>query len=556
MNHGEIVTFLLSISIMLFFARFLGEVFNKLKQPAIIGEIIAGIVLGPTIFGNLFPGLQQTLFPQSGNVTLVLNGIVQLAVIMLLIVSGLEVNLALIAKQGKTAFYTSSLGMAIPFILGFVPFYFFSNYFEVATDNKLIFGLFMGTAMSISALPVIARTLMDMNLLKSELGVIIIASAIVNDLFGWIFFSIIIGMISSGGESNVMIQVGGIFLFLFLLFAIGKPIIDRLIPRIQNKLSYPGSILSFIFITGLVAAAITEAAGIHAIFGAFMIGVVIGDSSHLKETTREIIHQFVTNIFAPLFFISIGLKVDFVAHFNPVLVLIVLVLAIAGKVVGCGIGARLGGMSKPESMAIGFGMNSRGAMEIILGLLALQAKIINEEVFVALVVMALVTSLVSAPMMSFFLGSIKKFETLKQILDVKNIIFSSDNQKEKIIGKLTDFLAMQSGLNSAKIFQEVTAKDSYFSPVILPGLALPHAKMDVKRPFLAISINRNGYIYSTDEEQPVFVTILLVSPVEKAETHLNILAEIVSAFKEEEAVSTLKETGEPGAVVKFFEERV
>lgn len=556
MNHGEIVTFLLSISIMLFFARFLGEVFNKLKQPAIIGEIIAGIVLGPTIFGNLFPGLQQTLFPQSGNVTLVLNGIVQLAVIMLLIVSGLEVNLALIAKQGKTAFYTSSLGMAIPFILGFVPFYFFSNYFEVATDNKLIFGLFMGTAMSISALPVIARTLMDMNLLKSELGVIIIASAIVNDLFGWIFFSIIIGMISSGGESNVMIQVGGIFLFLFLLFAIGKPIIDRLIPRIQNKLSYPGSILSFIFITGLVAAAITEAAGIHAIFGAFMIGVVIGDSSHLKETTREIIHQFVTNIFAPLFFISIGLKVDFVAHFNPVLVLIVLVLAIAGKVVGCGIGARLGGMSKPESMAIGFGMNSRGAMEIILGLLALQAKIINEEVFVALVVMALVTSLVSAPMMSFFLGSIKKFETLKQILDVKNIIFSSDNQKEKIIGKLTDFLAMQSGLNSAKIYQEVTAKDSYFSPVILPGLALPHAKMDVKRPFLAISINRNGYIYSADEEQPVFVTILLVSPVEKAETHLNILAEIVSAFKEEEAVSTLKETGEPGAVVKYFEERV
>ncbi|MBN8545701.1 MAG: cation:proton antiporter [Ignavibacteria bacterium] len=556
MNHGEIVTFLLSISIMLFFARFLGEVFNKLKQPAIIGEIIAGIVLGPTIFGNLFPGLQQTLFPQSGNVTLVLNGIVQLAVIMLLIVSGLEVNLALIAKQGKTAFYTSSLGMAIPFILGFVPFYFFSNYFEVATDNKLIFGLFMGTAMSISALPVIARTLMDMNLLKSELGVIIIASAIVNDLFGWIFFSIIIGMISSGGESNVMIQVGGIFLFLFLLFAIGKPIIDRLIPRIQNKLSYPGSILSFIFITGLVAAAITEAAGIHAIFGAFMIGVVIGDSSHLKETTREIIHQFVTNIFAPLFFISIGLKVDFVAHFNPVLVLIVLVLAITGKVVGCGIGARLGGMSKPESMAIGFGMNSRGAMEIILGLLALQAKIINEEVFVALVVMALVTSLVSAPMMSFFLGSIKKFETLKQILDVKNIIFSSDNQKEKIIGKLTDFLAMQSGLNSAKIYQEVTAKDSYFSPVILPGLALPHAKMDVKRPFLAISINRNGYIYSADEEQSVFVTILLVSPVEKAETHLNILAEIVSAFKEEEAVSTLKETGEAGAVVKYFEERV
>ncbi|GAB1349121.1 hypothetical protein MASR1M107_13340 [Ignavibacteriales bacterium] len=554
MNHNEIVIFLVAISIMLFFARFLGEVFNKLKQPAIIGEIFAGILLGPTIFGNLFPELQHTLFPQTGNVSIVLNGIVQLAVIMLLIVSGLEVNLALIAKQGKTAFYTSTLGMVIPFVLGFIPFYFYSDFFGVATGNKLIFGLFMGTALSISALPVIARTLMDMNLLKSEIGVIIIASAIVNDLFGWIFFSIIIGMISSGGESNVLIQTGGIFLFLFLLFAIGKPITDRLIPRIQNNLSYPGSILSFIFITGLVAAAITEAAGIHAIFGAFMIGVVIGDSSHLKETTREIIHQFVTNIFAPLFFISIGLKVDFVASFNPLLVSIVLVLSIAGKVVGCGIGARLGGMSKSESMVIGFGMNSRGAMEIILGLLALQAKIISEEVFVALVVMALVTSLVSAPMMSYFLGLVKNFESLREILDLKNIVFSSEKEKVKVVKKLTDTVSAVASLNNEKTYEEVMAKDSYFSPVILPGLALPHAKMNVKRPYLAISINRDGYIYSPEEENPVFVTILLISPVDKTEAHLNLLAEIVSVFKDEDAITRLREMENPGLVLKYFDE--
>lgn len=223
MKHEEVVIFLVAISIMLFFARFLGELFNKFKQPAIIGEIIAGILLGPTILGNLLPDVQLTLFPQTGNVSLVLNGITQLAVIMLLIVSGLEVNLALIAKQGKTAIYTSTLGMALPFALGFLPFYYFSEVFGASPGDKLIFALFMGTAMSISALPVIARTLMDMNLLKTELGVIIIASAIVNDLFGWIFFSVIIGMISSGGGSNFLTQIGEYYSFWHLCFLLLNP---------------------------------------------------------------------------------------------------------------------------------------------------------------------------------------------------------------------------------------------------------------------------------------------------------------------------------------------
>ncbi len=554
MKHEEVVIFLVAISIMLFFARFLGEVFNKFKQPAIIGEIIAGILLGPTIFGNLLPELQGTLFPQTGNISFVLNGITQLAVIMLLIVSGLEVNLALIAKQGKTALYTSTLGMALPFALGFIPFYFFSDMFGASPGDKLIFALFMGTAMSISALPVIARTLMDMNLLKTELGVIIIASAIVNDLFGWIFFSVIIGMISSGGGSNFLTQIGGILLFLTFMFFVAKPLSDRAIPRIQTRYSFPGSILSFIFIFGLIAAAITEAAGIHAIFGAFMAGVVVGDSSHLKESTREIIHQFVTNIFAPLFFISIGLKVDFFAHFDLIMVLIVLGLAIAGKVIGCGIGARMGGMSFAESMAIGFGMNSRGAMEIILGILALEAGVINETVFVALVVMALVTSLISAPMMGHFLTKIKRFETLGQILTSKNIIISSLERKDEIIEMLINRVAEEGQINRKQLKEDLMLREATFPAVILPGLALPHAKLNIKRAYMAVAINRKGYKY-TDEDDPVYVTILMVSPADKPESHLNLLAETVSVFKEENSISDLVSCPNPEEMLQYFQLR-
>ncbi|OQY76367.1 MAG: hypothetical protein B6D45_03755 [Ignavibacteriales bacterium UTCHB3] len=541
---------------MLFFARFLGEMFSKMRQPAIIGEIIAGILLGPTIFGNLLPEFQGMLFPQTGNVSLVLNGIVQLAVIMLLIVSGLEVNLVLIAKQGKTAVYTSVLGVILPFVLGFIPFYFFSEYFGAQHGDTLIFALFMGTALSISALPVIARTLMDMNLLKSEIGVIIIASAIVNDLFGWIFFSVIIGMITSGGSTNFLTQIGGIFLFLALLYFIGKPLSDRLVPRLQEKFSYPGSILSYIFIAGLVAAAMTEAAGIHAIFGAFMAGVVIGDSSHLKEETREIIHQFVTNIFAPLFFISIGLKVDFFAHFDPFLTMIVLVLGIVGKVAGCGIGARLGGMSMSESIAIGFGMNSRGAMEIILGLLALQAGLINEAVFVALVVLALATSLISAPIMSYFLRKVKKYENLAEIFDPELVIFTGEHGREAVLRELVAKLEQRVAANGESGFSTDKFYKTMAAPVLIPGLALPHAKLPVKRPWLAISISDGGYYYEEESEEPVNITVLLVSPEDKPELHLHLLAEIASVFAEENAVERIKALKDAQLIREFFTEKL
>jgi Kef-type K+ transport system membrane component KefB len=153
----------------------------------------------------------------------------------------------------------------------------------------------------------------------------------------------------------------------------------------------------------LLSAAFTESIHIHAILGAFIAGIAIGDSVHLREQAREIIHQFVTNFFAPLFFVSIGLKVNFIENFNPSIVSIVLVLAFFGKLVGASIGARIGGMSRNHSIAVGFGMNARGAMEIILGTLALNAGLISKPIFVALVIMALVTSLSTGPLMKKFI---------------------------------------------------------------------------------------------------------------------------------------------------------
>ena len=405
--HNELIVFLLSISAMLIISRIFAELGKKLKLPVVMGELIVGIILGPTILGMLYPDIFNYLFPRTGNIPIALDGIFSLSVIMLLFVAGMEVQLSLVLKQGKVAVYTSLFSMVIPFFTGFAVAWFFPEIFSISNEHgpKLLFALFFGTALSISALPVIARILMDMNLFKTNIGMVIIASAMFNDLLGWLIFSFVLSLTHTNDGEHLSLWYTIIYIIGFGLFmlTIGKKIIDKTLPWMQTKLSWPGGVLSISLGICLLSAALTEAINIHAILGAFIAGIAFGDSVHLREQAREIIHQFVTNFFAPLFFVSIGLKINFIENFDPVIVSIVLVLAFVGKVLGATIGARLGGMSKNHSLAVGFGMNARGAMEIILGTLALNAGLISKPIFVALVIMALVTSLTSGPLMKKFI---------------------------------------------------------------------------------------------------------------------------------------------------------
>jgi len=407
LSHSETIVLLLSISAMLIVSRIFAELGKKLKLPMVMGELIVGIILGPTVLGMLFPDFFNYLFPPTGNVPMALDGIFSLSVIMLLFVAGMEVQLSVVLKQGRIAISTSLFSMIIPFFTAFAVAWFFPEIFSISTDPqaKFLFALFLGTALSISALPVIARILMDMNLFKTNIGMVIIASAMFNDLIGWLLFSFVLSLTNASNGEHMHIGYTIFYILGFGLFmlTIGKKIIDKTLPWMQTKLSWPGGVLSISLGICLLSAAFTESINIHAILGAFIAGIAFGDSVHLKEQAREIIHQFVTNFFAPLFFVSIGLKVNFIENFDPIIVVVILLLAFIGKVVGASIGARIGGMSKNHALAVGFGMNARGAMEIILGTLAFDAGIISKPIFVALIIMALVTSLTSAPLMKRFI---------------------------------------------------------------------------------------------------------------------------------------------------------
>ncbi|MHB8852802.1 MAG: cation:proton antiporter domain-containing protein [Ignavibacteriaceae bacterium] len=538
LTSENIVTFLLSISLMLLSAKLLGELFNKIGQPAVVGEIIAGIILGPTIFGSLLPYAFNWLFPQNNGVKVALDGIVNLAVILLLLVSGLEVDLSVVVKEGKTAFLTGVMGIIIPFALGFTAAYFFPHLLGIKDDNmKLAFALFIGIALSISALPVIVKTLMDLGIFKTEIGYIIVAAAMFNDIVGWLVFSIILSMIGANNHGLTFSQTL-ILLITFTLFVllILRKIINKIIPWIQKNLNFPGGVLNFILILGFLSAAFTEYIGIHAIFGSFIMGIAIGDSVHIKEKTKEIIQQFITNIFAPLFFVSIGLTVNFITNFNFLIVAVILIFAFFGKVIGCGIGARFAGLNKNDSLAIGFGMNSRGAMEIILGILAFKYGLIHANVFVALVIMALVTSVSSAPFMKYFL---KAKESLLHILNPNLILFTNSAGKNEVIRELVSLISKNFNLSTEKIYNEVIERENSIPTGIANYLAIPHARVDISKPAVAIALNQEGINFEASDGTPSRIIFLLLTPKNKNELQLKFLVDIVNKFKDKQKVEEL-----------------
>ncbi len=538
LTHSEVTAMFLALGLLLASARLLGEAARRFNLPSVLGEIMAGILWGPTIFGALAPVWSAFLFPREGGGALALDGLMTLAITLFLLVAGLEVDLSSIWRQGKAAINVGIAGIVGPFAVGFAAAWFFPRIMgREAGADPLIFALFMATALSITALPVIAKTLMDLNLYRSDLGMLVVAAAVFNDLVGWIIFAIILGMIGTGAAHTLSIgQTIWLTLgFAFGMLTVGRWLIHRALPWIQAHLSWPGGVLGFALSLALVSAAFTEWIGIHAIFGAFLAGVALGDSKHLRERTRATIEQFVSFIFAPLFFASIGLKVNFVTHFDPLLVVTVLVIATIGKVLGCGVAGRMSGLARREAWALGFGMNARGAMEIILGLLALKYGLIGERLFVALVVMALVTSLMSGPLMQRVL-SLKKTRRFTDFLTPRTFVnHLNARSRLEAIADLAAAAAEVTGLDATEICDGVLIREQLMATGIGNGLAVPHARLrGLPAPVVTVGLSAAGIDFDAPDGTPAHVIILILTPVHDDGAQLEILADIAGTFKVKE----------------------
>jgi len=399
MNHHESILFFLQIGTMLAVALVFGQIARKLHQPAVLGELVGGIVLGPTVFGMLAPGVFGWLFPGQDESSSGREAVIKIGMLFFLFVGGLEVNLTHLRRRGLSLALTSLLGILAPFGLGFAAVLLLPNLWGPPVHQKsLVFAMFIGAALSISALPVIARILMDLDLIQTEMGVVIMTAATVNDLIGWSLFAVILtAFVPGSSDRSIWATLGLVIGFSALVLSVGRWIGQPILRWLKSSVAWPSGFIGVTTVLILVAASMAETIGVHAIFGAFLVGVALGQDLKGENQAHEIIYQFAVSFFAPLYFVSIGIRADFAANFDLLLVLLLLFIACVGKICGAGLGAWLGGMTFREALSVGFGMNARGAMEMILASVALEYGLIDQRIFVALVIMALVTSMLSAP---------------------------------------------------------------------------------------------------------------------------------------------------------------
>jgi len=389
----EPVLIILEFAAILSTALIFGGMMKRLHQPAVVGEILGGIALGPTVFGTIAPAMQSRIFPAFGESAEVLRAAGSLGLIAFIFIAGLQVDLTSIKQRSRSAILTSISGIVLPFATGFGIVVLMPDIWGVSSEGLVIFALFMGTVLSISALPVIARILMDIDLLKTELGAMIITAATIDDMIGWLLFARILSSISSGSSAGLNLGIISSFLGLaaFMIYLMNKNA-AKLLFGLKDEL------IEIIAVVVLAASILCEFIGANGIFGAFLAGVLLSQRFERREQILSRACYPVMGILASIYFVSIGLKTDFIANFDPKVVLLIFIVACIGKVVGASLGAKAGGASMRDSLAIGFGLNARGAMEIILASVALDCGLIDRRIFVALIVMALATTIVCGSM--------------------------------------------------------------------------------------------------------------------------------------------------------------
>lgn len=422
--HHDVLMFLVQVSILLLTARLLGELAQRLGQPTVVGEILAGIVLGPSLLSGLIPAIEEWIVPHNQVQGYLLEQISLLGVMFLLLITGLETDVALIRSQLRSAIGVALGGLLLPLVMGFALGQLLPADLLVASGDRLVFSLFIAIAMAISAIPVVAKVLMDLNLTRRDAGQTIIAAAMIDDTTGWILLSVVIGLASSGVVSagSVFESVFTVIAFMVLSFTLGRWIVSRSLSFVQNQIQVRDKVLSFIVLLMFIWGAIGQALGLEALLGAFVIGIVLSLMPRLNPDIIHKLESIALGIFAPIFFATAGLKVEVSRLFEPRLLattLIVIVVAVICKMVGVYVGARLIGRSDHwTAVFFGAGLNARGSIGIIVANIGLSLGILSQDMFSVIIVMAVVTSLMSPPVLRWAIAHIQpqqaEIERLRQ----------------------------------------------------------------------------------------------------------------------------------------------
>jgi Kef-type K+ transport system membrane component KefB/nucleotide-binding universal stress UspA family protein len=426
---GEVIL-TAQVVLLLFVGRGLGEVMQRFGQPAIIGNLLAGLILGPSLFGWLWPEAHSLIFPKGPETKNLITGISDMGVMMLLLLTGMETDLKLVRRVGMPAIAVTIAGVAVPFVCGFALGQFLPA--DILPGNKLVASLFLGTALSISSIKIVAMVVREMNFMRRNLGQIIVASAIMEDTTGWIIIAITLGIAGAGGFAigTLAKTIIGTAIFLVLSYTIGRKLVFWLIRWVNDTFVSEFAVITAILIVMCLMALTTQAIGVNTVLGAFVAGVLVGEAPILTEHIQNQLRGFITAFMMPIFFGMSGLSANLTILKDwhmAALTLGLVAIASIGKFSGAFTGGIVSGLSRRESFALGCGMNARGSTEVIVASIGLTMGALTQNLYTVIVTMAVITTMAMPPMLRWALRRLpmakeEKERLAKEEIDSKGFI--------------------------------------------------------------------------------------------------------------------------------------
>ena len=403
MTDDQLLRFLVELTVLFLAARIGGEVAARLRLPLHVGELLMGIALGPSLLGWLWPGAFDALFPADAATRSLLDVVSWTGVIMLALLAGLETRLGILRTAGRAVLGGWIGGFGLPFAAGLALGTAAPASLVPPGVDRPVFALFLATAMSISAIPVIARILMDLKLYRTRLGMVILSTAIADDTVGWIVLAVVAGLARGALELGPILRTVLLTAaFIVGAFTLGRMLVGRAI-RASRRLRVPFGELSAMLMIVFALAALTQWIGVHLVLGAFVAAILIGREPDLDPDSVTAVRHLGMGLFIPFFFAYTGIKVDLTTLHGSALgfAAAAVVVACVSKIVGGWAGTRLGGLPHWEALAVGFGLNARGAMELVIAAIGLSIGVLSEPMYATIVLIAVLTTVMAAPMLQF-----------------------------------------------------------------------------------------------------------------------------------------------------------
>lgn len=558
LDESHILLFLVQVFILMGCARGLGELFRRWKQPALTAEILVGVVLGPTIMGRFLPEIQQALFPPEVVQQAMLDTLAWCGVLFLLLDTGLEIDFSIAWRQRSSALVIAFSDIVIPMAIAFAAVVWLPGRYMVDPAHRIIFSLFMATVMTISAMPVAARVLHDLKLLKTDLGFLVMSALAVNDIIGWVLFTIVLGIFTSKNVAfgPIALVFGATVGFAALALTLGRRLSTRFFDAAaRRKFPEPGTSLTITVLLGIFFGALTQKLGIHALFGFFIAGVVVGEAKSLSEQTRRVISEMVHSLFVPLFFANIGLKIDFAGNFDALLAVSMCAVGIGGRYFGAWLGVTWTRAPRINRHLISIAHTPGGMMEIVVALLALQSGLITPEVFVAIVFSAVFSSVVMGPWMARSMACRTAVPPAKFLALNTVVPELAGVTRENAICELVERIARREGSAIADVLEkQAMAREVEFGTAIGAGVAVPHARVDgLKNPIIAFGRSFHGIKWNAPDGAPVHYVFFLATPLGAEDIHVQTLASIAASMAVGENRMQVRDAADSAALFKVLQ---